>query len=213
MRAVIFANGVMPSIRKAAELVKPDDFIISADGGMRFILAFGINPDLLVGDLDSILPDQLDQAVAGGTEVLQFPADKDETDLELAVSEVQKRGYNECLVVGGLGGRMDQTLANIYMIAAFSTPGFTIYMDDGCERLDVIQHELLVQGNINDTISLIPLFKKVEGITTKGLKYQLMDETLFLDKTRGISNVLIAGSAKIKIRSGKLLCVHRRGDC
>lgn len=213
MRAVIFANGDIPSIGKASELVKMDDFIVSADGGMRFIHAFGIAPDLLIGDLDSIQSNRLKMAISEGTEILKFPADKNETDLELAVNEVQKRGFDECLIMGGLGGRMDQTLANIYLLAAFRKPDFTIYMDDGCERLDVILDELEIKGNINDMISLIPMFDKVDGISTEGLKYQLTGETLFTGKTRGISNVLTADTAQIKITSGKLLCVHRRSEC
>lgn len=213
MRAVIFSNGEIPSLEKAAPLVKADDFIVSADGGMHFINALDLRPHLLIGDMDSISPLLLQAMQTDSTEVMKFPMDKDETDLELAIDLVKKRGFDECLIIGALGGRMDQTLANIYLMASFRTENFNIYLDDGCERLDVILSQLEIKGSPNNTISLIPLFNRVEGITTKGLRYPLLDEPLSPEKTRGISNVLVEHEAKINIRSGKLLCIQKRGNC
>jgi len=141
---------------------------------------------------------------------LRFPPAKDETDLELTLDILKDRGFIEILVIGALGGRIDQTLANIWLLAERSRPDFSITFYDGCERVDLIFDQLTIIGEKGDLVSLIPFGSAVMGITTEGLAYPLQNETLFPEKTRGLSNVLLGEQAKIFIRSGRLLCVHRR---
>ncbi len=210
MRAVIFANGEINHMPSAAQLVRGDDRIISVDGGMRHVQALGLKSYLIIGDMDSILPDLLLSAQQDGIEILRFPSEKDETDLELAIQLVQQRGFTECLVIGALGGRIDQTLANIWLLLSGQQADFKMVFDDGCERLSMVTDALTIIGTPGDIISLIPFGSPVSGITTAGLAYPLVDETLYPEKTRGLSNVMTAEEVEIRVGSGRLLCVQRR---
>lgn len=213
MRAVIFANGEITDIALVKPLIRADDFIVSADGGMRYIHALDLQPHLIIGDMDSISPALLDYAKNNEIQIMRFPTAKDETDLELAVGEVKVRGFDACLVIGALGGRTDQTLANVWMLAHADSTEMTLEFDDGCESLNLIRDHIIITGNEGDTVSLIPLFPSVSGITTSGLLFPLVNESLYPEQTRGISNVMTGKKAEINIESGKLLCVRRRKTC
>ena len=210
MRAVVFANGEMGALAPIRGLIQPEDTIVSVDGGMRHLIALGFSPDIIIGDMDSIDPGRLTAMLAMDVEILQFPTEKDETDLELALDLLRNRGFKECIVVAALGGRTDQTLANIWLLAERNSDDFLISADDGCERVFVVLDDFVLRGTRGDTVSLIPYAAPVTGISTTGLQYPLANETLHPDKTRGLSNVLLADQAAIKIKTGKLLCVHRR---
>jgi len=210
MRAVLFSNGEVPDPLRMRSVLQVDDTIVSADGGIRHLLALGRDPHILIGDMDSIDPHLLSSLEEKGTEILRYPPAKDQTDLELAINILQERGFNEVLIVGALGGRMDQTLANVWLLAERSNTAFDISFDDGCERVYLVQNILAVSGQPGDLISLIPYAARVTGINTDGLEYPLHNETLFPEKTRGLSNVLLANQARITIKTGRLLCIHRR---
>ena len=213
MRAVIFANGEIADIASVKPLIRSGDFIVSADGGMRYIHALDLHPNLVIGDMDSISPALLDYAKKKEIEVMRFPAAKDETDLELAVGEVKARGFDACLVIGALGGRTDQTLANVWMLAHADPAKMVLEFDDGCESLNLIRDHISIVVSGGDTVSLIPFSKPVTGIVTSGLLFPLVNEPLYPEQTRGISNVMTGKTAKINIKSGRLLCVRRRKTC
>ena len=210
MRAAIFCNGEVPQISSVRGLIQTDDVVVSVDGGMRYVDALKLIPNIIIGDMDSVRPELLSTAENHGAEVLRFPPAKDETDLELTFNMLKNRGFTECLVIGGLGGRIDQTLANIWLLAENHSKDFRIFFDDGCERLEMILDDLLIEGNQGDTVSLIPYSTVVNGISTQGLEYPLRDEPLYPQQTRGLSNVMLGKQAHIQIGSGRLLCVVRR---
>jgi thiamine pyrophosphokinase len=210
MRAVIFANGLIRKIHLVNELIEENDFIISADGGLRYIRSLNLKPNLVVGDLDSINNDDIKFLNINNIEILKFSREKDKTDLEIAIRESVKRSFRKILIIGALGGRIDQTLANLGLIASFSNNKVQIEFDDGQECVKLIQDQLLLSGKKGDTVSLIPLCLPVKGITTKGLKYSLHGESLLPYQTRGISNEMLGDSAIIEITSGTLLCIHIR---
>jgi thiamine pyrophosphokinase len=111
-RIIIFANGDLPNPEKARALIRPDDFILCADGGTRHALALGLIPNLIIGDMDSTTFD-LRPSTENGTTTPQIPKDKNETDLELAIDHALTLNPDQILILAALGGRMDQTLANI----------------------------------------------------------------------------------------------------
>lgn len=205
-RIIIFANGDLPSLEKARGLLHLADLLIAADGGIRHALALGVLPHVLIGDLDS-LPPGFDLETFHG-EVIRHPRDKNETDLELAIQYALSRDPEQVLILGALGGRLDQTLGNISLL---DRPG-DIRFDDGVEQVFLCRAQAEVHGAPGDTLSLIPWQGAVSGIVTDGLKWPLRDETLYPHKTRGISNELNGTHAAIQIRSGLLLVVHRRRD-
>ena len=210
MRAVVFANGVILEIHLVKQLITEKDYIVSADGGLRYIRSLNLIPKLVVGDLDSVSRDDIQFLNDNNIEILKFPADKDQTDLEIALRELAKRDYKDILLIGALGGRTDQTLANLGLISSISNDDIRIEFDDGREHIMLIRNRLLLSGKKGDTVSLLPLCSPAKGITTKGLRYSLTDEQLLPDQTRGISNVMMGEIAEINITSGTVLCIHTR---
>jgi len=207
-RIIIFANGELLDIEKARPLLHEDDFIIAADGGTRHALALGLTPNIIIGDLDS-LPANFEPSTFNG-ELIQFPADKNETDLELAIQHALTLNPEEVIIMAALGGRLDQTLGNISLILHPSS--FILRLDDGIEEVFFCRNNCEIKGTSGDTVSLIPWQGEVTGVVTTGLKWLLQNETLYPHKTRGISNEMLNNTATVQIDSGLLLIVHRRID-
>ncbi len=209
-RIIILANGELPSLTQARALLRLNDYIICADGGTRHALALGIKPNLIIGDMDSTDKETLKKFQDDGVEIELFPRDKNETDLELAIAKAVELNPNEIIIVAALGGRMDQTLANIALLASSLHASRNVRIDDGVEEIFFVTNQAQVKGRSGDIVSLIPWGNLVHGVLTQNLKWQLNSETLHPDKTRGISNEMLSESASIKIESGLLLIVHRR---
>ena len=209
-RAVIFVNGQIPDLDRVPQLLRPGDVLIAADGGTRHLFALGLVPALVVGDLDSLNGDDRSKLIAAGTEIRSHPADKNETDLELALRHATDSGFDEILIIGALGNRLDQTLGNLALLASPSLVGLNIRMDDGDEQVFFVRERAQVDGAPGDLVSLIPWGRRVSGVTTEGLQWPLQNETLHPYKTRGISNTMNGEKAFISVRSGLLLIVHSR---
>ena len=208
-RCIIFANGTLPDLDSARRLLRPDDFLLAADGGTRHILDLGRTPSIIIGDLDSATFD-LRPLTESGTKVIQRPRDKDETDLELALNHAVERGYREIVIVAALGNRLDQTLGNLALLSDARPSPPVIRLDDGVEQAFFCRGQARVEGRRGDIVSLIPWGGEARGVCTEGLRWPLSKETLFPHKTRGISNEMLGEAALIQIESGLLLIVHRR---
>jgi len=211
-RVVIFANGNLPELEDARALLQADDYVIAADGGANHLLKMGILPEIVIGDLDSIDEDTLFELTSAEVRIEQYSEDKDETDIELALHYAVDLRPSAILIVGALGGRLDQTLANLSILANPTLPGIDIRLDDGVEEAFFCRKQAEVHGRSGDIISLIPWHGFVEGVATEGLQWPLYGETLYPDKSRGVSNVMLRDEASIRIRSGLLLIVHRRSS-
>ena len=209
-RCLIFANGSLPDLEAARRLLRGDDFILCADGGTRHALALGLTPSAIIGDFDSIADDEKRKMKMSGVEIIQHPRDKNETDLELALGHAIRLGYREIVIMGALGGRLDQTLGNLALLSDTHHASPVTRIDDGVESAQFCRGQARVEGRRGDLVSLIPWGGEVTGIRTEGLRWPLSDETLYPEKTRGISNELTGGTAHIQIKTGLLLIVHRR---
>lgn len=207
MRIIIFANGDLPNLQKASALIKPDDFIVCADGGTRHALSMGLTPHIIIGDMDS-LPKNFSLSTFNG-EVIVYPKDKNETDLELAINHAITLKPDEIIIVAALGGRIDQTLANIALLTTFQLSTFNLKLSDGLEEIFLCKDQVEVKGRSGDVVSLIPWQGNVEGVKTENLKWKLNHEVLFSHQTRGISNEMISDVATISITKGSLLIVHQ----
>ena len=214
MHVLLFANGVFKPgamVRRClaqAEAAR----VICADGGALHARALGLKPHTIIGDMDSLTPQQVDDFAAAGTVIRRHPPDKDETDLELALLHCAEIGAELVVILGGLGGRFDQTLANILLLThpAFSALDITVV--DGEQAIALLRPGAhTIAGDIGDTISLIPLSASVEGITTENLKYALDSESLQLGPARGVSNVMLAKQASVRFSRGLLLLAHTIG--
>lgn len=215
MRTVIFANGVLNNFQNVHDIILPDDLIIAADGGMTHCLALGIKPSIVIGDLDSLDPDHLKSLQTSGTEIISYPINKDQTDLELALRKALELGSDEILLLGALGARWDMTIANLLLSASPEFSKVTVRLIDGHQEIILLrgQGELIFNGKKGDMLSLIPLGQDAYGVTLRGLEYPLKDDVLKFGATRGISNVLKDDTATVYLKKGLLLCIHISNAC
>jgi len=211
-RILIFANGVLPDPQKARSLVKPDDFIICADGGTRYALGLGLDPGVVIGDFDSLGPEESEKAERAGAQIIRYPHDKNETDLELALYHALELKPSSIIILAALGNRLDQTLGNVALLSDSRLDELDVRLDDGVEEAFFCRSKSELHGMAGDTVSLIPWGGRVKGVRTEGLKWPLNNETLHPERTRGISNELLGNSAIVNLSSGLLLIVHRRAD-
>lgn len=209
-RTVIFVNGRLRSPKRLAALLRPDDWLIAADGGLRHLRRLGLAPRLLIGDLDSVTEDEVRWAAENGAEVRRYPREKDETDLELALAAGLQTGSREILLAAALGGRLDQTLGNLGLLLRPELDGLDVRLEDGREEVFLIRGLAEIRGRAGDIVSLLPWNGPAEGVTTQALRYPLRGETLYPDRTRGISNEMQGDTAQVSLRAGILLCIHTR---
>jgi thiamine pyrophosphokinase len=209
-RALIFVNGELADPGAARGIIQPDDVLIAADGGARHALALGVIPTVIIGDLDSLSEAEVRVFTEMGVHILRYPHGKDETDLELAMQHAMKSGYRPINIVAALGGRLDQLIGNLSLLADPESIDADVRVDDGLTEAFFITTKATVHGKPGDTVSLLPWGMPAEGVTTDGLVYPLNKETLLPYRTRGISNQLLADTARISIKRGTLLCVHNR---
>jgi thiamine pyrophosphokinase len=211
-RLIIFANGLMPDIELARRIIRPGDVIYAADGGTRHALALGLSPSVVIGDLDSLASEDRQLLEARAVEIQRYPREKDQTDLELVLDYALQSRQHEILVMGGLGGRLDQTLANISLLSNSRYSSINLRMDDGVEEAFFIRDRSEISGKPGDIVSLIPWGGDVTGISTQGLRWALDNSTLLPGSTRGISNELLGEMASVAVGAGLLLVVHRRSS-
>lgn len=209
--ALILINGSIGDCavlrRRLRALVQP--FVIAADGGYRHAEPLGLKVDLLIGDLDSTDEAAQRRLAAQGAVIEKFPPEKDETDLELALLAALERQAGRVVLLGALGDRIDMTLANLLLLADRRLSSQRVeawyewqtawYMAPPGGR---------IEGRPGDTVSLIPVGGDAAGITTEGLAYALVDETLTAGRSRGISNQMTASTAQIEFSTGGLIVVH-----
>lgn len=210
MRAVVFVNGEIADYGALARWLRTDDYRIAADGGARHLAALGLVPDVIVGDLDSIDPALLARMRAQGAAVEKHPAAKAATDLELALARAARDGASEILLLGAVGDRLDQTLANLLILAQQNSAiPLTIAEGDQLARVLRGRQSVRLSGPVGSLVSAVALSETVTGVTYRGLEYPLEDATLRLGSTRGVSNTLASSPAQISIASGILLVIQQ----
>ena len=206
---LIFANGIMADPEQARPYLAQAATVIAADGGLRHMLPLGRRPDVLIGDLDSLPPRIEPELASWPTEVVRYPAAKDETDLELALLLAHERYPDAAIVVlGGFGGRLDHTLANILLLAHPQLIGHPVRFVEGRESAWLVRDRTTIDGRPGDAVSLIPLGGPARLAATTGLRWPLRDETLAFGPARGISNEMTGERATVELADGLLLCIH-----
>ena len=207
-RVVLFANGDLPEPEKFRALLRPDDVLIAVDGGLRHILTLGLTPDLILGDLDSANPQDVQRLEARGIPVRRYPVEKNETDIELALQTALEYHPQAIWVTAALGGRLDQTLGNIFLLTRPELEGVNVRLMDGEQEVFLIRDQAPLTGEPGQNVSLLPLMGPVTGVTTSRMAFPLNHETLYPDHTRGISNRMMSTTAAVSIDDGILLCIH-----
>ncbi|HKF85785.1 MAG TPA: thiamine diphosphokinase [Candidatus Limnocylindrales bacterium] len=191
--------------------------VIAADGGLARARAVGLQPGLLVGDLDSLDPTLLADAEAAGLPIRRAPTAKDESDTELALLEALAAGATRVTMLGAFGGtRLDHALANLWLLAHPAAARAELVLLDERTRAFLVTARAAdgtpvprpLPGRIGATVSLLPFGGEALGVTTHGLRYPLRDEPLVTGPARGLSNVRDTPDAAVSLRAGRLLVVE-----
>ncbi|MDX1415623.1 MAG: thiamine diphosphokinase [Candidatus Promineifilaceae bacterium] len=208
MTVLIFANGDLEDGHWVQTYLKSASTVIAANGGSGHLWRLGYLPDVVIGDLDS-LPKAVEEWLQENeVQMMQFPQNKDENDLELALLYAVEQSRDLIMVFAAAGGRMDQTLANIQLLAHPNLIDRQIELVTAHERAWLVTGTAEFKGEIGDNVSLIPLGGTVHIRYTRGLQWQLSDEELAFGPARGVSNRMQSKSATISVASGMLLCIH-----
>jgi thiamine pyrophosphokinase len=212
-RAVIFINGSYADLDGIRARLRQDDYLVCADGALRVLDRLGLQPQVLLGDFDSVEPALLQSAEAAGVELIRFPQEKDYTDGELALRHVAAAGYRQILLLGAWGGRIDHSLGNLLMLPPYVEQGIGIALSDGRTDAWLVNRELTLSGCRGKLVSLLPLSPEVTGIALQGFYYSL-DEPPVLrwGASRGLSNVPLVDAPRISVEQGMLLVIVTPDD-
>ena len=214
-RAVIVADGDADAeLLQTLAVAEPPPRLIAADAGAGRVLAAGLTPELVVGDLDSI--SRVDRALLDtlGVEVRQARADKDESDMELCVAAALKAGATDLTLLGATGVvRPEHSIANLLLLAdprldaidvCIAGHGSTVRRIGTADGPGAIE----IEGAPEDFVSLLPIGGVVRGVSTDGLRFPLRGEDMPLGSTRGLSNEITHQRASVRSERGLLLVIH-----
>lgn len=203
--ALILAGGDLdPSGPLAGDLRAPWPHVICADGGARHARVLGLEPTLLVGDMDSI--DEASRRLYHNVPTLTFPTAKDKTDSQLAIEWALEQGARRIVVAGGLGSRFDHSLANAQLLASVVHQGAEGVITDGRQAVYLLRGSLQLQAPRGFILSVLAL-GECRGLTLQGLRWELDDFDLAIGDTRTISNEFTGEVATLRLKAGMALVV------
>ncbi len=204
-RCVVIGGGEMLSFAFAREQLRPDDFVIAADRGLVHADAMGISPHLILGDFDSYPDDPPQQE-----NCILLPREKDDTDMMFAVKYALERGYQEFLLLGAMGGRLDHTLANLGVLRFLKSRGCDgIILDAACRMRLVENGEISVSKEERyPYLSVFSMELESRGVTLRGVKYPLTDATMRSDFPIGCSNEITEEAATVSVKEGCLVVLQ-----
>ncbi|MFO7569315.1 MAG: thiamine diphosphokinase [Smithellaceae bacterium] len=191
------------------EAAKPDgSLLIACDGGARHLVAAGIVPHVLMGDLDSIDSALLADYLRLNVKIVEHPRDKDFTDTALALDYAMALKPERIDIWGAQGGRFDHALANVLLLVRGQEAGIRTRLMDEYGEIFLARDNTRFLDAVGCVVSIIALSPTVEGVTLAGFQYPLNNDTLTMSESRGISNVIIEPVASIDVREGHLLVVR-----
>ncbi len=214
MNSLIIAGGHI-DLPFAEKVLKSQawDLVICADAGLHFCLETGVTPDLVLGDFDSAKSPDLEAFCARWPERIEtFPAEKDETDTELALDAAIRAGADEVTILGATGTRLDHVLGNVQLLARALDAGVACFLLDPHNRVRMVTDGLTLQRReqFGHYVSLLPFTSSVEGLTLRGFAYEVEDFTLRSGTSRGISNEIRGEEGVISFTDGILLVIESR---
>jgi thiamine pyrophosphokinase len=212
VKAVIVADGAhAPADRHVLEGA---DLVIAADGGADWLDAIGVAPDRLVGDLDSADGDVVSRLADSGVAVERHPADKDASDLELAVVAATTAGADELVILGALGGDLDHLAANLLLLGAEAAAAHPTSLVHDRTRARMVRGpgRLTIAAAPGGRVTLLAVGQAADGVTTRGLRWPLDGARLEPGSSRGLANVVVEPSAEVTLIAGWLLVIEIEPD-
>ena len=179
----------------------PGDYVIAADGGYRTCRKYGIVPDLLLGDFDSL------ETVPDFEKVIRVPVEKDDTDTFLAAKYAMGKGCRTFHIYGGTGGRLDHTLANLQLLVWLSLRGARGYLYDQGFIYTAITNDTLVipRGKPWGLLSVFCMGRDARGVSERGVQYPVEGVTLTAEFPLGVSNHILEPQAEVSVADGSLV--------
>ncbi|MGM0419389.1 MAG: thiamine diphosphokinase [Bacillota bacterium] len=210
-QAVIALNGSLLSAPGFyEEIAERSSLLIAADGGIKLYEQIEKDPHYLIGDFDSISPDLLDSLEKRGVKLEKYPVKKDKTDAELCLDYCKKLGYSKVVILAGLGGRLDQQLANIFLLEYSLEQQIMAKIKEEDIEIGLIDEYKKISGFQGWGLSLLPLDKKITNLTISGALYDTENLDLDRSMTRGISNQIKEDEVEITISQGRLIYILQR---
>lgn len=200
MRAVVICGGnVGEYIRHH---IRDDDFVICADSGYDRAAEHGIEPNVIIGDMDSVAskPDNINSIV--------YPSHKDCTDGELAVMYVKEHKFDKVILFGMIGTRIDHTLANISLLKQLK--GIDAVIIDANNEIRYTEDEIVICGAPGDIVSVIPFDGDCADVSNDGLEYPLSHSVIKSGTGLGVSNVMLGNSCRITVGNGKAFIIRSK---
>ena len=206
-RQICYIVGAMPLDAGGVPQPQQGDLGIAADGGYASLTRLGITSHLAVGDFDSLgwTPDH--------PALIQLPCEKDDTDMGYALKLGLERGYRRFLLLGGVGGRLDHTVANLQLLGFLSKQGAMGVLYGGGQASAVLTNGTLsFPAGLSGYCSVFCRGGTAQGVTIRGLKYSLNNAALSEDFPLGVSNEFTGVPASVSVADGSLLIVWNCDD-
>ena len=201
-RCVIVGGADIGRYDRVRAHLREDDFYICCDSGLKHREGLGIAPDLIVGDFDSHKNPNLD------TETIVLPCEKDDTDTVFAVKEALARGFEDFLLAGVIGGRLDHTLGNVSILLMLDAQGKAAVAVDDFSEMEIVSSRPAFIPDRYAFFSLLNISGTARGISIKNAKYPLDGAEIACEYQYGISNEVVpGGTAEVSMEEGRLLVV------
>ena len=213
-RFVIFLNGEYKYSQEFMDrLVSEETICFCADGGANFAFQYGKVPEMIIGDLDSIEKKVLEYYKSKNILIKKFPKDKDFTDFELILKEINKISENKnfvekIFVVGGLGKRIDMTLSNLFIMGKYKN---LVFLQEN-EKIFYAEKSFILKNKKEYEFSIIPISEKVEKLTLKGFKFETDKIDVKRENSRLVSNVILENEASVEFENGKLIIILKNNN-
>ena len=201
-RCVIVGGADINNYEYIKNCLHNDDFIVFCDSGLRHLESLQVKPGLIVGDFDSHDNPHLD------VETIVLPCEKDDTDTVFAVKEAIKRGFDDFLLIGVVGARLDHTLGNVSILLMLDKAGKKGKIIDDFSEMEIISNEPAYVDDSFAYFSLLNITGVAKGITIENAKYPLVNAEITSEYQYGISNEVLQGNkTKVGVKKGELLLI------
>lgn len=208
MKGLLIAAGNPPEKDLIKDMSFKADLIVCADGGLKYTLDSGVEPDIVMGDFDSLPEEYLDK-INSGIEVKKFPPEKDFTDTEIALKKMCDLGCTDITILGAIGTRMDHVLGNFFTLIEVHKNGATGRILDSHNEVEYLTiGETKINKGVFKYISIIPIEETM--VSTQGFKYEVKALTIKPGMTIGISNELLDEDGEIEIHKGSCFVIKSK---
>lgn len=209
MKAAIICNGNIENYDVIKEKLIQVDFIICADGGTRHAYHMNIIPNIIIGDMDSSKDEYIEYYINKEVPIIRYSSDKDKTDTHICLEYAMEK-YDEILLLGATGARLDHTLGNVSILKLAADKGKTACIVDENNEIYVVKDGIRLDGSKGDILSLLPLGSKVEGINLEGVEYPLQNAVMEIGNPYGVSNKFKEKVVVLTITSGYMIVIKSK---